>query len=116
MSISLTKSSHTYAQFTNLVFESLSAIENFSAQKIIIKNHEEAAMTSFVNDHSRTEISFEALFDFLHEHYFFRATFDLIYLNSKKTVVFIEKLNMIDFIKKFNELKSSVKHKIKIMK
>ncbi len=116
MRMSLTESSHTYAQFPNLMFEPLSVTKNFSAEEIIIENHEEATMTSFVNDHFEVEISFETLFDFLHEHYFSRTTFELIYLNSKKIIVFIEKLNMIEFIEESNELRSFIKHKIKILK
>jgi hypothetical protein len=116
MRMSLIESSHTYAQFTNLVFDFLSTIEDFSAQDTIIENHEKAVMTLFVNDHSDVEISFEILFNFLHERYFSKTVFELIYLNSKKTVIFIEKLNMIDFTEESNELRSSVKHRIKILK
>ncbi len=114
--MSLTKSFHTYAQFTNLMFDSLSTIEDFSTQDTIINDHEEAVMTSFVNDHSKAEVIFEVLFDFLHEYYFSKAAFEFIYLNSKKTIAFIEELNMIDFTKESNDLRSSIKHKIKIMK
>jgi hypothetical protein len=116
MSMRLTESSHTYAQFTNLVFESLSIIKEFKTQEIIIEDHEDATFASFVNDHSETETTYEALFKFLHEHYFFRAVFELIYLSSKKIIAFIEELNMIDFIEESNELRSSIKHRIKIMK
>jgi hypothetical protein len=116
MRMNLIESLHTYAQFTNLVFDFLSTIEDFSTQDTIIKNHEKAIMTSFVNDYSDVEISFEILFNFLHERYFSKAIFEFIYLNSKKTIIFIEKLNIIDFTEKSNELKSSIKHRIKILK
>ncbi len=116
MSMSLTKSSHIYAQFTNLVFESLSSIKEFSTQETIIEDHETIAFAFFVNDHSSAQVTFETLFDFLHEHYFLRTAFESIYLNSRKTAVFIEKLNMIDFTDEFNELRSFVKHRTKIMK
>ncbi len=110
------KSSHTYASFTNLIFKSLSIIEDFSAQEIIIDNHKKTIMTFFVNDYSEIEINFKALLNFLHEHYFFKAVFELIYLNLKKTIVFIEKLNMISFTKKSNKIRSFIKHRIKILK
>ncbi len=116
ISMKLTKSSHTYAQFTNLIFESLSSIKEFLAQKTIIEDHEKVIFASFVNDHSDAKMTFEALFDFLHEHYFSEAAFELIYLNSRKIIAFIEKLNMIEFIDESNEFRSFVKHCIKIMK
>jgi hypothetical protein len=100
MRMNLIESSHTYTQFTNLIFDLLSAIENFSAQDTIIKDHEKTIMTSFVNNHLNVEINFEILFNFLHERYFSKATFEFIYLNSKKIIEFIEKLNMIDFTRK----------------
>jgi hypothetical protein len=115
MNTKLIESSYIYVQFTNLIFESLSIIEEFSAQKIIINDHEKTIMTSFVNDHSKAKVTFEALFDFLHQHYFSRTIFDLIYLSSKKTIAFTKKLNMIEFTKEFNELKSFVKYKTKIL-
>jgi hypothetical protein len=98
MSMKFTESSHTYAQFTNLMFESLFVIKEFMTQKIIIKNQKETTFASFVNDHSEAEMTFEALFKFLHEHYFLKATFEFIYLNSKKIIAFTEELNMINFI------------------
>jgi hypothetical protein len=116
MSMRFTESLHTYAQFMNLMFESLSVIKEFMTQEIIIENHEETTFASFVNDHSQAEVTFEALFKFLHEHYFFRTTFEFIYLSSKKIIAFTEELNMIDFIDEFNELRSFFKHRVKIMK
>jgi hypothetical protein len=83
---------------------------------MIIENHEDVIMTSFVNDHFETEISFKELFDFLHKHYFSRTMFKSIYLSSKKTIIFIEDLDMINFIEKLNELRSFIKHKTKIKK
>jgi hypothetical protein len=67
-------------------------------------------------NHLNVEINFEILFDFLHERYLSKTTFEFIYLNSKKIIAFIEELNMINFTKRLNELKSSIKHRIKILK
>jgi hypothetical protein len=116
MNMRFTESSHMYAQFTNLIFESLSIIKEFKTQEIIIEDHEKATFASFVNDHSETETTYETLFKFLHEHYFLKAVFEFIYLSSKKIIIFIEELNMIDFIEEFNELRFFIKHRIKIMK
>jgi hypothetical protein len=116
MNMRFTESSHIYAQFTNLMFESLSVIKEFLAQEIIIEDHENATFASFVNDHSKTKKTFEALFKFLHERYFSRTTFEFVYLSSKKIVTFIEKLNIIDFTNEFKKLRSFIKHRIKIMK
>jgi hypothetical protein len=91
-----TKSLHIYAQFTNLMFESLFIIKKFLIQEIIIEDHENATFVSFVNDYSKTEKTFETLFKFLHERYFFKTTFEFIYLSLKNIVIFIEELNMID--------------------
>jgi hypothetical protein len=85
------------------------------AQLTIIEDHENAAMTSFVNDHSKAEKDFDSLFNFFHEYYFFRMTFEFIYLNVKKTATFTKKLNMIKFIKEFDELRSFIKHKTKVL-
>jgi hypothetical protein len=116
MSMRLTRSSHTYAQFINLIFESLSLIKKFLTQETIIENHEKVIFALFVNDHSDAKVTFETLFDFLHEHYFSRIAFEFIYLSSRKIIAFIEKLDMIEFIDEFNQFKSFVKHRIKIMK
>jgi hypothetical protein len=110
----LTESSHTYAQFTNLIFESLSITEEIQAQSIIIEDYENATMTSFVNDHSKADKNFDSLINFFHEYYFFSVIFELRYLNLKKTTVFTKKLNMIKFIKEFDELRSFIKHKTKV--
>jgi hypothetical protein len=116
MSMKLIESSHIYAQFTNLMFESLSIIKEKSSQFIIIEDHENAAMTFFVNDHFEARKNFDSLFSFLHNFYFLRVTFESIYLNSKKTTTFFEELNMIDFTERSKELRFSIKHRIKILK
>jgi hypothetical protein len=116
MSMIFTESSHTYAQFMNLIFESLSTMNEKSTQSIIIKHSEKTTMISFVNDYFEVEMIFEFLFKFFHHYYFFKMTFKFVYFNSKKTIIFIKELNMINFIKKSNEIRSSIKHWIKIMK
>jgi hypothetical protein len=116
MSIKLTRSFHIYAQFTNLIFKSLSTTNEVSTQSTIINDHENETMTLFVNDYSKTKKNFDSLFEFLHRRYFSRMTFEFLYLNSKKTITFTKKLNMIKFIEKSKELWFSIKHKIKILK
>ena len=116
MKMDLTETSHTYAQFTNLMFESLPTIDKKKTKFTIIKNHENETMISFANDHSCAIVEFEKFFIFLHTKYFSRITFGSIYLNPKKTHAFIKKLNMMKFSEESNGIKSSIKHKIKIEK
>jgi virulence-associated protein VapD len=113
--MSLTESSHTYAQFTNLMFESLSVTKKILAMFTIIDDHEDAVMTSFVNDHSNAEKDFDSIFEFLHEYCFSRMTFESIYLNPKKTIAFTKELNIMRFTDESNDIRSSIKHKIKIL-
>lgn len=110
MKMNLIEILHIYAQFTNLIFESLSSTKEKSAKSIIIKKHENVAMILFANDHACAAVNFEKLHDFLHVKYFFKMTFDSIYLNFQKTYAFIENLNMIEFNEKSKKIKFSIKH------
>ena len=82
---------------------------------IIIENQSDVVMISFMNDHSVTSIDFFTLFDFLHQKYFSRVAFESVYLNSSKTIAFIDSLKMINFIEEFDELRLFVKHRDKII-
>ena len=110
------KSSFIYAQFSNLIFDSLS-LNDVDVIKIItmIDDHDELIFAIFMNDHETSITNYEILFNFLHIQYFFKCVFDSIYLSDSKTYLFSNKLNLLKFEKNAKNLKSILKHRNKIL-
>ncbi len=50
-----------------------------------------------MDDHTGAAISFEAMFDFLHHHYFLRVIFGPVYLAPHKTFIFTDQLDFVGF-------------------
>lgn len=73
-------------------------------------------MTSFVHNHVYAIINFDKFFEFLHMKYFSKMTFELIYLNLRKTHVFTKKLNITKFSGNLNKIRPFIKHCLKIEK
>ena len=64
--------------------------------------------------HIGAAISFEAMFDFLHHHYFPCAIFGPVYLAPYKTFVFTDQFDFVAFIGEKNGLRSLMKHRKRI--
>ena len=67
-----------------------------------------------MDDYIGAAISFEAIFDFLHEYYFPRASFGSVYLALHKTFIFTDRIDFIGFTRDKNGLRLSVKHRDRI--
>ena len=111
----LKDSSHTYVQFSNLMFDSLfSNDEKVVKMFNLIENHKKQAFLMFMNDHEASTIDYDSMFNFLHTRYFFKCAFELMYLFEYKTQMFSNNLKMFSFQNNVSELKSSMKHSNKI--
>ena len=110
------KNSFIYAQFSNLIFDSLS-FNDVDVIKIItmIDDHDELIFAIFMNDHETSITNYEILFNFLHIQYFLKCVFDSIYLFDFKTYLFSNKLNFLEFEENAENLKSVLKHRNKIL-
>ena len=80
----------------------------------LIKKHEDYSFIMFINNYTSFIIIFNILFKFLHEKYFSRYVFKLIYLLKYKTFVFINSLKVLGFEESVAELRPSIKYKKKI--
>ena len=115
MGMRLKNSSHTYSQFTDLVFRPLPQGKDSGRLLTIIDNHEPSAFTPFMDDHAVAENDFDQLLTFLHCQYFPRLTFGPIYLNLWKTVAFAKSLEIVGFEGNRKGLRPSIKHHQKIV-
>lgn len=61
MSQKLKNTSHTYVQFTDLIFKSIFRMNEKARFIILINDHENAAMTSFINDHIISAVNFNKM-------------------------------------------------------
>ena len=111
MSQSLKRVYVTYSQFENLIFEFLSKMkkESFENEIIfkieitfvmlfIIGDYSDAGFCLFINDYMNIITNFDVIFEFLHTKYFFKTTFELVYLSKHKIYIFINNLKMMRFI------------------
>ena len=94
----LKETSHIYVQFSNLVFDSLS----FNDEKIFkfiifIDDHDDHAFVVFMNNHDVSTKNYKSMFRFLHENYFFKCVFELMYLFKHKTQMFLNNLKVLNF-------------------
>ena len=67
-----------------------------------------------MDDHIGAAISFEAMFDFPHHHYFPRAIFGPVYLAPHRTFIFTDQLDFVGFTGDKNGLWPSMKHRERI--
>ena len=67
-----------------------------------------------MNDHSAAIKDFDSMFNFLHEKYFLRVAFNLIYLSKSKTHIFAKNLELLDFHNNAQGLRPSLKHRQKV--
>lgn len=110
MGMRLKGASHTYAQFTDLVFGPLPATAEEEAHDSMIGDLGDVAFSPFVDDHLSSAKGFEEMFEFLHEMYFLKCAFGLIYFAPKKTFVFTDQLDFVGFTGDRYGLRPSVKH------
>ena len=105
-----------YAQFSDLIFDSLSP-NDADVTRIItmIDDHDELTFAIFMNDHETSTTDYEILFNFLHTQYFLRCVFDSVYLSDPKTYLFSNKLDLLEFEENAKSLKPALKHRNKIL-
>lgn len=58
-------------------------------------------------------ITFNTMYIFLYNRYFFRVAFELVYLLKKKIKAFIDTLELLGFKKSYGRLKPSAKYQKK---
>ena len=105
----------TYSQFGDLTFELLSKIEDVEVIFTIIDDQGKATFCLFMNDHMNIAESFDDMFRFLSTLYFPRVAFESVYLQEYKTHMFMNSLKMIEFTKEIKRLRSSMKHRDKML-
>lgn len=94
-----------------MVFGHLPKTVTVSAQSSLIGDHGDWGFSLFMDDHIGAAISFEAMFNFLHQYYFPRARFGPIYLAPHKTFVFTDQLGFVEFTGDKNGLRPSMKQR-----
>ncbi len=111
----LKKAAHTYSQFSNLIFDSLSTNEEEVGRTLILMStRQSTAFFVYMNDHAVFAKTFDDMYEFLHKKYFPRVIFELVYLSSHKTVVMSDNLKLLSFQSFSKELRLSLKHREKI--
>ncbi len=114
MSQGLIGAPHIYSQSSDMVFGHLPKTATVPAQQSLIGDHGNWGFSLFMDDHIGAAISFEAIFNFLHEYYFPRANFGPVYLAPHKTFVFTDQLDFVGFTGDKNGLRLSIKHRDRI--
>lgn len=106
---------YTYSQFTDLVFGPLPGTGSAPLSPSIIGDHDTWAFAPFMDDHGGAALDFDALFHMLHDEYFPRAVFGPVYLNPRKTEVFMDELTLLGFTGKGGTIRPSIKHRNEIL-
>lgn len=101
---------HTYSMFSDLVFGPLPASNNIPRQPTIIGHHGNSAFSVYMDDHVGSAKGYDAMFNFLHEHYFPRVAFGPVYLAGKKTKIFDDSLQILGYEGGNGKLRPSEKH------
>ena len=105
----------TYAQFSNLIFESLlSNNKRVIKMSTLIEDYKDYTFIVFMNDHESSVITYDAFFQFLYKRYFSRCAFESVYLIKFKTSMFANILKMLKFEKSAKGLRPFIKHQNKI--
>ena len=81
----------------------------------IIENYDNITFTLFMNDYMRFIKIFNDMFNFFYYKYFLRITFESMYLLKYKIHMFINFLEIIRFTKNIKKLKSSIKHRERVI-
>ena len=105
---------HTYSHVSDMVFRHLPKITTVPAQSSLIGDQGDWGFSLFMDDHIGAAISFEAMFNFLHHHYFPHAIFGPVYLAPHKTFVFTDQLDFVGLTGDKNGLRPSMKHRERI--
>ncbi len=105
---------HTYSQFSKMVFGHLSKTQATPAQSSLIGDHGYWKFSLSMDDHIGEAIYFEAMFDFLHHHYFPRTIFGPVYLTPYKTFIFTDQLDFVWFTQNKRGLRPSMKQRERI--
>ena len=105
---------HTYSQFSDMVFEHLPKTQVIPAQSSLIGGYADWDFSLFMDDHIGAAISFKAMFNFLHHHYFLRTIFGPVYLAPQKTFIFTDRLDCVGFTGDKNGFRPSMKQREQI--
>lgn len=116
MSQELKRATHIYFQFSNLIFDSLSANEVRVRRMItILSIKKKTTFSIYMNDHVVSVRIFDSMFEFLHKQYFSRVIFESVYLSEHKTMIMSDNLELLEFQRTSEELRFSLKHREKII-
>lgn len=104
-----------YAQFSDLVFDSLpSNAVGVPRMPILIGDRDNSSLVVFMDDHAASAIDFDTLFELLHIKYFRDAFFGPVYLSGLKTHLSSDILEIINFENSPIDLRPSSKHREEI--
>ncbi len=116
MSQELKRATHIYSQFSNLIFDSLSANEvRVKRMLTILDIRKNTTFSIYMNDHVVSVRIFDLMFEFLHWQYFSWVIFESMYLFKHKTVIMSDNLDLLEFQETSEELRFSLKHREKII-
>ena len=105
------RASFTYAQFSNLIFESLSSNDKeIIKMSTLIEDHKDYAFIVFINNHESLIIIYNVFFQFFHKRYFSRCAFEFMYLIKFKILMFANILKVLKFEKSAEDLRPFIKH------
>ena len=103
----------TYAQFSDLVFGPLPKTESQPSFPTVIGYFPDqaASFTPFMDDHLCSSAGFDAMYNFLKDEYFPRVRFGPVYLQPRKTVAFVESMELIGFRAMKDGVRPADKHR-----
>jgi hypothetical protein len=102
--------SHTYSQFTDLVFRPLSKTRTTEQIPSIIGTYVDCGFSLFIDDHIDGFTIYKVQFWFLHKVYFLQIAFRPICLSGYKTRVFCMSLKVLGFSESAERLWPSARH------
>lgn len=82
-----------------------------ASQMLLIGDYDDWGFSLFIDDYIEVAISFEGIFDFLHEYYFLWTSFRPVYLAPHKNFIFIGQQDFVRFTGYRNGLWPSIKHR-----
>ena len=98
MNQELKEAFHIYAQFENLIFDSLSKnVKGVKKMFTLIKRFINYVFQIFMNDYSIIIKDFNFMFAFLCKKYFSRIAFEFIYLVKFKIYIFFNNFELLNF-------------------
>lgn len=108
-------SSHTYTQFTDLVFGPLPRSSSTARFPTTYGVQDGVSFATFMDDHLGSAVGFDEMFAFLHDKYFPRLVFGPIYLEPRKSNYMMSGLEMVGFTGDVNGLRPSLRHRDKAL-